>query len=220
MLRTNNNIMAVNVGRSITRNQNLSATTVAKLGSGDRIERAANDAAGISISEGMRSELVQLNQNVRNAETANDMLQVAEAPLQEASQILLRMKEMAIPASNAHPQDTQRDVLNSEVNQLRVGIDRMIQATRYNNDAILTGQPEVSVQVSTAINEHGLHERLSSDLRPTQRRTSRHRDLLVVLLLRHHLLLIPQPRRLRINPQTPIRNRKLNRRMVIPVRLP
>ena len=85
MLRTNNNIMAVNVGRSITRNQNLSATTVAKRGSGDRIERAANDAAGISISEGMRSELVQLNQNVRNAETANDMLQVAEGVVALAS---------------------------------------------------------------------------------------------------------------------------------------
>ncbi len=153
MLRTNNNIMAVNVGRSITRNQNLSASVVAKLGSGHRIERASHDAAGISISESMRSELVQLNQNVRNAETANDLLQVAEAPLSEASQILLRMREMAVAASNAHLQDSQRDILNSELNQLRVGINRMIEATRYNNDAILTGQPEVSGQASTAITD-------------------------------------------------------------------
>jgi flagellin len=79
------------------------------------------------------------------------MLQVAEAPLSEASQILLRMREMAVAASNAHLQDSQREVLNSELNQLRVGIDRMIEATRYNNDAILTGQPEVSGEVSTAI---------------------------------------------------------------------
>ena len=74
MLSTNNNLMAINVGRSITRSQNLSANAVAKLGSGHRIERAYYDAAGISISEGMRSELVQLDQNVRNAETASDLL--------------------------------------------------------------------------------------------------------------------------------------------------
>ena len=74
MLSTNNNLMAINVGRSITRSQNLSANAVAKLGSGHRIERASDDAAGISISEGMRSELVQLDQNVRNAETASDLL--------------------------------------------------------------------------------------------------------------------------------------------------
>jgi len=153
MLSTNNNLMAINVGRSITRSQNLSANAVAKLSSGHRIERASDDAAGVSISEGMRSELVQLNQNVRNAETASDLLQVAETPLNEASQILLRMREMAVAAANSHLQDSQRDTLNSELNQLRAGIDRMLQATRYNNDALLAGQPAVSGQASTAITD-------------------------------------------------------------------
>lgn len=153
MLSTNNNLMAINVGRSITRSQNLSANAVAKLGSGHRIERASDDAASISISEGMRSELAQLDQNVRNAETASDLLQVAEAPLSEAPQILLRMREMAVTAANSHLQDNQRGVLNSELNQLRVGIDRMIEATRYNNDALLAGQPTVSGQESTAITD-------------------------------------------------------------------
>ena len=80
-------------------------------------------------------------------------LQVAEAPLSEASQILLRMREMAVAAANSHLQDNQRDVLNSELNQLRVGIDRMLEATRYNNDALLAGQPTVSGQESTAITD-------------------------------------------------------------------
>ena len=153
MLSTNNNLMAINVGRSITRSQNMSASAVAKLGSGHRIGKASDDAAGVSISEGMRSELVQLDQNVRNAETASDLLQVAEAPLNEASQILLRMREMAVAAANSHLQDSQRDILNSELNQLRVGIDRMLEATRYNNDALLAGQPAVSGQISTAITD-------------------------------------------------------------------
>lgn len=61
MLSTNNNIMALNVGRSITRNSVDSTNVIARLGSGQRIERAADDAAGLSISEGMRSELVQLD---------------------------------------------------------------------------------------------------------------------------------------------------------------
>jgi flagellin len=61
VLSTNNNIMALNVGRSITRNSVDSTNVIARLGSGQRIERAADDAAGLSISEGMRSELVQLD---------------------------------------------------------------------------------------------------------------------------------------------------------------
>ena len=77
----------------------------------------------------------------------------AEAPLNEASQILLRMREMAVAAANSHLQDSQRDILNSELNQLRVGIDRMLEATRYNNDALLAGQPAVSGQISTAITD-------------------------------------------------------------------
>jgi flagellin len=78
---------------------------------------------------------------------------VAETPLNEASQILLRMREMAVAAANSHLQDSQRDTLNSELNQLRAGIDRMLQATRYNNDALLAGQPAVSGQASTAITD-------------------------------------------------------------------
>ncbi len=153
MLSTNNNIMALNVGRSITRSRVESTNVVARLGSGQRIERAADDAAGLSISEGMRSELVQLDQNVRNAETANDLLQVTQAPLHEASRILQRMREMAVAAANGHLQDSQRETLDAEFNQSRSGIDRLIVATRYNNDALLAGQIAVDEAGSTAVTD-------------------------------------------------------------------
>jgi flagellin len=143
--------MAMNVGRSLSRSQAQSASVVAKLGSGFRIERASDAAAGVSISEGMRSELAQLDQNVRNAETANDLLQVTQAPLRESSQILLRMREMAVAAANGHLVDSQRQILDAEFNQSRAGIDRLVVATRYNNAALLAGQIAVDDQTSTAV---------------------------------------------------------------------
>ena len=101
----------------------------------------------------MRSELVQLDQNVRNAETANDLLQVTQAPLREASRILVRMREMAVAAANGHLQDSQRETLDAEFNQSRAGIDRLIVATRYNNDALLAGQIAVDEAGSTAVTD-------------------------------------------------------------------
>jgi len=151
VLSTNHNLMAMNVGRSLSRSQAQSASVVAKLGSGFRIERASDAAAGVSISEGMRSELAQLDQNVRNAETANDLLQVTQAPLRESSQILLRMREMAVAAANGHLVDSQRQILDAEFNQSRAGIDRLVVATRYNNAALLAGQIAVDDQTSTAV---------------------------------------------------------------------
>jgi len=145
--------MALNVGRSIGRNREMSANAIARLGSGQRIERAADDAAGLSISEGMRSELVQLGQNVRNAETASVLLQVTQASLREASRILERMREMAVASANGYLQDSQRETLDAEFSQSRSGIDRLIVATRYNNDALLAGQIAVDETSSTAVSD-------------------------------------------------------------------
>ena len=153
MLSTNNNLMAFNVGRSISRSGLQVASSVAKLGSGRRIVSAADDAAGLSISEGMRSELVQLSQNVRNAETANDLLQVTEGSLGEASRILLRMRELTVAAANSHLTDSQREILDAELNQSRTSMDRLMRATTYNNDPLLAGRSFVNDQVSTAIAE-------------------------------------------------------------------
>ena len=150
MLSTNNNVMAFNVGRSISHSQMRTASSVARLGSGRRIERASDDAAGLSISEGMRSELVQLSQNVRNAETANDLLQVSEGSLGEASRILGRMRELTVAAANSHLIDSQREILDSELNQSRTAMDRLMRATTYNNDPLLAGRAAVDEQASTA----------------------------------------------------------------------
>lgn len=151
MLSTNSNIMAINVRRSITRNNSSIGQQIETMGSGLRVKRAANDAAGLSISEGLRSQVTRLGQNVRNAEQASDLLRVAAGSLDAAGQILQRMRVLAMQASDGTIIDPQREILQSEFNQGRAAIDRIAQATVYNNQILLAGFTEVDVDISTAV---------------------------------------------------------------------
>ena len=153
MLTTNNNILAINVRRTINKNKVATDRQVETLGSGLRIKRAENDASGLSISEGMRSQLVRLGQNIRNAEQANSMLRVAEGSLEEAGQILQRMRSLATQASDAHLADAQREILQTEYSQARASIDRIAQATVYNNRILLAGSAEVDDDASTSVTD-------------------------------------------------------------------
>ena len=140
-LSTNNNIMAINVGRSISRTSGRHARELESIGSGLRIKRAENDAAGLSISEGFRSQLTRLNQNVRNA----------EGSLGTATTILQRIRVLAMRSSNGHLTDGQREILTSEYAQASSALDRMAQATIYNNRILMAGFAEVDTDASTAL---------------------------------------------------------------------
>ena len=124
-LSTNNNIMALNVGRSISKTIIRHEREMETVGSGLRITRAENDAAWLTISEGFRSQLTRLGQNVRNAEHATDLLRVAEGSLHTASAILQRMRELAVQSSNGHLNDTQREVITSEYSKASTALDRV-----------------------------------------------------------------------------------------------
>ena len=152
-ISTNNNIMALNVRRVMNKNQSFTDRKIESLGSGLRIHRAENDAAGLSISEGLRSELTKLSQNVRNAEMASDLLRVAEGSLNETHSVLQRMRQLAIQASNGHLIDSQRQILTAEFNQSSAALDRIAQATVYNNRVLLAGFARVDEQNSTAITD-------------------------------------------------------------------
>jgi flagellin len=107
-LRVNNNIMAINARRSIDRSMGTVNRQLERLSSGLRVNRAADDASGLVVSEGMRGELSGLNQNVRNAEQASNLLQVAEGSLQEVNSILVRMRELSVQSSSSTINDSNR----------------------------------------------------------------------------------------------------------------
>ena len=138
-LRVNNNIAAINVQRVMTRNSKSLNRQLERLSSGLRVNRAADDASGLAVSESMRSVLAGLGQNMRNAEQAINMLQIAEGSLQEVNNVLIRMRELSIQASSSTFTDTNRDSTSAEFSQLRLGIDRIVQATAYNGETLLAG---------------------------------------------------------------------------------
>ena len=153
MLRTNNNIMAVNVRRTITRNQAVSGRNTQMLGSGLRIQQAADDASGLSVAEGFRSQVTRLGQNIHNAEQANDMLRVAEGSLEKVGDALQRMWVLASQAANGDLSDSPRELLQAEVYQVQGSLDAISQATVYNGRNLLVGSAGIETETSTAMTD-------------------------------------------------------------------
>ena len=138
-LRVNNNIIAINTRRQLLINNRQLATRIERLSSGLRVNRAADDAAGLSISESMRAELVGIRQAARNAEQGTNLIQTAEGALNEVSAMLIRMRELAVQAASSTLTDTNRAALNAEFVQLISEIDRIASSTSYNNTVLLHG---------------------------------------------------------------------------------
>ena len=138
-LRVNHNITAITARRALGVNSRTLATRIERLASGLRINRAADDAAGLAISEGMRAEIGGLIQGVRNAEQATNLSQVAEGALNQVSAMLIRMRELAVQAASSTVNDSNRANLQAEYAHLLSEIDRVALSTSYNNTVLLTG---------------------------------------------------------------------------------
>ena len=138
-LRVNNNISALSAKGQLNANNRMLGQKLERLASGLRINRAADDAAGLSVREGMRAEISGLKVNVSNAEQASNLLQVAEGSLNEVNAILVRMRELAVQSSSSTVTDQNRDSIQAEFTQLTQEIDRIAQATVYNEQTLLTG---------------------------------------------------------------------------------
>ena len=138
-LRVNNNIAAINSKRQLNANNRMLGQKLERLASGLRINRAADDAAGLSIREGMRAEISGLKVNVSNAEQATNLIQLAEGSLNEVNAILVRMRELAVQSSSSTVTDQNRESIQAEFSQLTQEIDRIAQATSYNSQTLLTG---------------------------------------------------------------------------------
>ena len=138
-LRINSNVSAMSTAHTMSANNKDLGTRLERLSSGMRINTAADDAAGLSISEGFRAQITGLTMGVRNAEMGSNLVQVAEGSLNEVSSMLIRMRELAVQSSPSTFTDQNREAIEAEVNQLKQEIDRIAESTVYNDKTLLTG---------------------------------------------------------------------------------
>jgi len=135
----NTNIAANIAANAINKNDREMATAMQRLSTGLRINSAKDDAAGLAISQRMSAQIDGLNQASRNANDAISMLQVAEGATKEISNMLGRMRELAVQAGSGTYTDTDRDALDLEFQALMSEIDRIAKNTEWNGDKILNG---------------------------------------------------------------------------------
>jgi len=138
-MRIQNNLMAMNTQRSLTLSVNAGAKAMGKLSSGFRINSAADDAAGLSISEKMRSQIRGLGQASRNAQDGISMIQTAESALAETQSILQRVRELAVQSGNDTNSAADRAGIQSEINQLTSEVNRIGNTTSFNTKNLLRG---------------------------------------------------------------------------------
>ena len=133
------NLTAMNANRQLSGVQSAQQKSTEKLSSGYRINRAGDDAAGLSISEKMRSQIRGLNKASSNAQDGISLVQVAEGALNETHSILQRMNELATQAANDTNTSTDRNALQQEMDQLTSEIDRIRSTTQFNSMNLLDG---------------------------------------------------------------------------------
>ncbi|MDU6876795.1 MAG: flagellin [Clostridium botulinum] len=143
----NHNLNAMNAHRNMGINIGNSAKAMEKLSSGLRINRAGDDAAGLSISEKMRAQIRGLNQASRNAQDGISLIQTAEGALNETHSILQRMRELSVQAANDTNVDVDREAIKAEIDALNTEIDRISSTTQFNEKDLLNGTLDANLQI-------------------------------------------------------------------------
>ena len=146
-MKINHNISAMSAHRQMSMNTLNASKSMEKLSTGLRINRGADDAAGLAVSEKMRSQIRGLDQAQRNAQDAVSLIQTAEGGLNETHDMLHRMRELAVQASNDTLQDADRTLLNDEFSQLNTAINKIGTDTQFNKQNILATDQTLDVQV-------------------------------------------------------------------------
>ena len=146
-LRITHNIEAMNATRNLQANTAKISASMERLSSGYRINRAADDAAGLGISESMRAQIRGLAQAQRNIQDGVSMVQTAEGNLDEVHSMLQRIRELAVQYKNGSLDDNARTSIQNEVNQLASEIDRIGSQAQFNGIHLLNGSATVSFQV-------------------------------------------------------------------------
>ena len=150
-IRIFNNIPSLNAQRILGLNNDRLSTSVERISSGIRINRGADDAAGLAISEALRSDIRALRQAVRNANDGISLINVTEGALNEQSGILIRLRELASQASTGTVGSTERQTIQLEFDSLRLEIDRISATTEFNGQGLVDGSLASSVNTANHI---------------------------------------------------------------------
>ncbi len=144
-LQINTNVAAMNAQRNLASTNRKLGGLFEKLSSGQRVNRAADDAAGLAISEKMRAQIRGMRQGQRNAQDGISMLQTAEGALGEVHSILQRVRELAVQAGNTTLSSSDRQAIGEEMLALRSELDNIANRTRFNGQQLLTGALAVTL---------------------------------------------------------------------------
>src|SRR5438270_10018851 len=148
-LRVQNNVEAFNAHRNLSGTENRLATSMERLSSGYRINRAADDAAGLAISERLRGQIGGLDQAQRNAQDSVSLVQTAEGSLTEVHAMLHRIRDLAVQYKNGSLSANDRTAIQSEVNQLASEIERIGTSSEFNGIKLLNATQTITFQVGS-----------------------------------------------------------------------
>jgi flagellin len=149
-LRINTNVDALTAYNSLQNTQSSLSTSLARLSSGLRINHAADDAAGLAISQGMTAEINGLGQAIRNAQDGINFVQTADGALQESQAILQRMRTLAVQAANDTNSSASRSDIQTEIDQLNDELDRIASASNFNGVQFLLASGGSSLPSGTS----------------------------------------------------------------------
>jgi flagellin len=152
-LRINTNVQSLAAQRNLGVNTEAQKTSFEKLASGSRINKAADDAAGLAISEKMRATIRSVRQDVRNANDGISMIQTAEGGMNEVSNVLVRFRELSIQAASDTLGDQERSFIDKEMQQLKSEVNRIAAGTEFNGRKLLNGEGNaLDIQIGTGNN--------------------------------------------------------------------
>lgn len=160
--RINTNVASISAQRSLGVNNRENESNLSKLSSGSRITKAADDAAGLAISEKLKANIRSMKQADRNTNDGISMIQTAEGGLNEVSSILTRMRELAIQTSSDTVGDTERGMTDMEYQNLKMELDRISQVTEFNGQKLLDGNGK-KYDFQIGVNNDDFQDRIGYD---------------------------------------------------------
>lgn len=159
-LRIMTNVSALNAQKNLYMTGINLGKSMARLSSGQRINQAADDAAGLAISENLKAQIRGLRQANRNANDGISLVQIAEGSLNEVSNMLIRLRELGVQAASDTIGDTERKFLDVEYQQLKSEIQRVTESTQYNGYDLLNGTGSV-IDIQVGVNNDPFKDRIS-----------------------------------------------------------
>jgi flagellin len=163
-MRVTTNLSAINAQRNLMGSQRSLSKSMGQLASGSRINIAADDAAGLAISERLKSSIRSARQATRNANDGISMVQTAEGGLNEIGNIVTRLRELGVQAASDTVGDTERTFINKEVAQLKEEIQRIAITTKWGSTSLLDGQTQ-SFDFQVGIYNNELQDRITFNSR-------------------------------------------------------